>query len=160
MARARLDKFDFLKGQDWDGRYGVGTAPAPSFEEKVRRLDNQAKEWQKSFGKKDARTLSSWQHAETKHMGRSSRESLGRESFEKHLAEVSRGSHREPKFRNGESIIQWWAPWMEDATEPPKSYNNKNRPAWFKGELLTWAGEQSVFYAGIQQPSEHTYLVY
>ena len=93
-------------------------------------------------------------------MSRSACESLGRESFEKHLAKISSAPTREPLFKNGESIIQWWAPWMAEATQPPKSYKQKDRPAWFKGEVLTWAGEQSVFYAGIQHPSEHTYQVY
>jgi len=167
MAGARLDDlkdkdghYDCLGGRAWDGSGGVWDPPTPSFDEKVRRLDQQAEEWQKSFRRKDGRTLASWQHAETKHMDRSSLESFGRSSFEKHLAEVSKGIHGKPKFENGHSIIQWWAPWMEEATEPPKSYKDKNRPAWFKGEVLAWTGVKSVFYAGIQQPTEHTYQVF
>ena len=40
----------------------------------------------------------------------------------------------EPKFKTGQSVLQWWSSWMQSAAETPRSYNKKNRPAWFSAE--------------------------
>ena len=111
-------------------------------------------------------------HAEGMHMLRSDKESTGREAFDGCMAQAKRDANKArssgtlvgedllPKFYNGHSCIQWWAGWMKDATEVPKSYNNKNRPAWFKGEVLGYEGKKSIFYAGFQNPEQHVYHVY
>ena len=41
-------------------------------------------------------------------------------------------------FKCGQSVLQWWAPWMKDAEETPASYNKKNRPAWFSAEVCSY----------------------
>jgi uncharacterized membrane protein YhdT len=40
------------------------------------------------------------------------------------------------KFRMGQSVLHFWAGWMATATEPPSSFNKKNRPKWFSAEIL------------------------
>ena len=66
-----------------------------------------------------------------------------------------------PRFRPGQSVWQWWASWFTKATEPPKTYNRKNRPCWFRGEVLS-PGERAPLgfkYAGVPYSGYvyHTY---
>ena len=62
-------------------------------------------------------------------------------------------------FRTGQSVLQWWAPWMRDAPEPPATYQ-KNRPAWFSAEILGLRGVlPNHRYAGMVY-SEMCYQVY
>jgi len=53
-------------------------------------------------------------------------------------------------FHPGQSVLQWWAPWMQACEEGkmPKTYNKKSRPTWFSGEVLGKAGWMNHLYAG------------
>ena len=48
------------------------------------------------------------------------------------------------RFKNGQSVLQWWAPWMKNAQETPATYNKKNRPAWFSAEVCSFRGFESI----------------
>ena len=37
-------------------------------------------------------------------------------------------------FMGGRSVLQWWAPWMMDASETPPHYNRKNRLVVQRGD--------------------------
>ena len=117
-----------------------------------------------TLSRKLLKEMHSQQRAETLHMIRSEAESKGREKYETLLLGMQTvqalNMPPAPKFQNGSSVIQWWASWMATATEPLKTYNNKNRPAWFKGECLQHLGFKSVFYAGRQQAIGHVYSVH
>ena len=66
----------------------------------------------------------------------------------------------EPKFNSGQSVIQWWAPWMANAEQLPKHYNNKNRPSWFSAEILTYIGwKEDKMYCGVPHTG-HFFAVY
>ena len=110
------------------------------------------------------KNMHSQQRAETLHMIHSEAESKGREKHETLLLGMQTvqalNMPPAPKFQNGSSIIQWWAPWMATATEPLRTYTNKSRPAWFKGECLQHLGWMSIFYAGRHQPIGHVYSVH
>ena len=62
-------------------------------------------------------------------------------------------------FKCGQSVLQWWAPWMKDATVTPIHYNRKNRPAWFSAEIASYCGYGDIKYAG-QTMRAHQYHVY
>ena len=62
-------------------------------------------------------------------------------------------------FKCGQSVLQWWAPWMKDAEETPASYNKKNRPWWFSAEVTSYRGYGDIKYAG-QMTRDHQYNVY
>ena len=62
-------------------------------------------------------------------------------------------------FKCGQSVLQWWAPWMKDAEETPASYNKKNRPWWFSAEVTSYRGYGDIKYAG-QVTRDHQYNVY
>ena len=72
-------------------------------------------------------------------------------------AEIERlmGAHplpRKPLFREGQSVMQWWAVWMKDAplNELPGSYAKRKRPAWFKADVLVVEPEpRDIVYCGI-----------
>ena len=117
-----------------------------------------------TLSRKLLKEMHSQQRAETLHMIRSETESKGREKYETLVLGMQTVQALSlppaPKFQNGSSIIQWWAPWMAGATEPLKTYNNKSRPAWFKGECLQRLGWMSIFYAGRHQPIGHVYSVH
>ena len=49
-------------------------------------------------------------------------------------------------FSCGQSVLQWWAPWMKDALETPQNYNRKNRPAWFSAEIASYCGYGDIKY--------------
>ena len=62
-------------------------------------------------------------------------------------------------FKCGQSVLQWWASWMKNALETPKSYNKKNRPAWFSAEVTSYVRYGEIKYAG-QMMTAHLYHVY
>ena len=99
-------------------------------------------------------------------MTRSDSGSKGREQFETTVLGMQVAADNQPpaqpvpKFECGEIIIQWWAPWLKDAAAPPKTYKGKQRPAWFKGEVLGTEGLRSIHYAGILNSEQHCYHVY
>ena len=64
-----------------------------------------------------------------------------------------------PAFKQGQSVLHWWAHWMTTATVTPQTYNTKHSPAWYSAEILTYAGFKTLRYAG-QEYSEHVYNVY
>ena len=41
-----------------------------------------------------------------------------------------------PRFRAGQSVHQWWAPWMDGAKEAPSRIKKKTRPAWFSSSVF------------------------
>ena len=45
-------------------------------------------------------------------------------------------SRPEPKFRAGQGVHQWWAPWMPNAAQPPAGLKAKSRPAWFSSSVF------------------------
>ena len=63
-----------------------------------------------------------------------------------------------PEFKTGQSVLQWWSPWMKDARETPKTYNKKSRLAWFSAEITIYKTYETMRYAG-QESTGHTYNV-
>ena len=56
-----------------------------------------------------------------------------------------------PRFRAGQSVLQWWASWFKNGGPPPKSYRKKKRPAWYSGEIVNppvWT--EDMLYAGFK----------
>ena len=46
---------------------------------------------------------------------------------------------------------------MLPAKSIPTTYNGKDRPAWFVGEILSHAGYRELFYCGSLQAEQHLY---
>ena len=67
----------------------------------------------------------------------------------------------EPKFKNGQSVLQWWADWMKSVKEPPERYGKKGfkRPWWFSGEVCSFVKYGSLRYAGVKVKA-NLYRVY
>ena len=58
----------------------------------------------------------------------------------------------DPKFKNGQGLLQRWANWMKSAKEPPENYGKKKRPWWFwwfSGEVCSFKGYGTSRYAGV-----------
>ena len=56
-----------------------------------------------------------------------------------------------PRFRAGQSVLQWWASWFKNEGPAPKVYGKKRRPSWFSGEILTPAvWTEDKVYAGVK----------
>ena len=66
----------------------------------------------------------------------------------------------EPKFRSGESVLQFWAGWMATAKEPPLQLNTNKRGKWYSASILGWARYGDIKYAGIQYYDQHIYYAY
>ena len=64
-----------------------------------------------------------------------------------------------PAFKPGQCVKQWWASWLVSAVSLPKHYHTTQRPAWYVGEVLSYAGFLHRRYAG-QFVEEHFYNVY
>ena len=79
----------------------------------------------------------------------------------KRYAEMARDGSTlpNPKFRSGQSVLQWWASWMKPVQETPKKYNKKNRPAWFSAESCSFKEYGTIRYAG-QEVTDNLYNVY
>ena len=65
----------------------------------------------------------------------------------------------EPKFKTGQSVLQWWAGWMKSASETPPTYNKKLRPAWFSAEVCSYHKYDTIRYAG-KLTTSNLYNVY
>ena len=66
---------------------------------------------------------------------------------------------RRPLYKMGQSVHQWWAPWMQKAplNELPGTYAGRTRPAWFKAEVLAVMQEPvDIVYSGILYKSAFT----
>ena len=64
-----------------------------------------------------------------------------------------------PAFKHWQSVMQWWAHWMVSAATLPKTYKTTHRPAWYVGEVLSYAGYLQLRYAR-QDFSENFYHVF
>jgi hypothetical protein len=67
---------------------------------------------------------------------------------------------RRPLYKMGQSVFQWWAPWMCKAplNELPGTYAGRKRPAWFKAEVLAVMPEPvDIVYSGILYKLVFTY---
>ena len=114
--------------------------------------------------------LASWivppEVIETKRMALADKESQIAMGFEAlfdnqaalHALASSVNSAPMQKFRPGQSVLQWWAPWMANAEKTPKQLKKKQRPSWFSGEVISYEGFQEIKYAGSVVMS-HTYIV-
>ena len=57
----------------------------------------------------------------------------------------------EPRFRAGQSVLQWWASWFKNKGPAPQTYGKKKRPSWFSGEILNPAARtEGKRYAGVK----------
>ena len=116
---------------------------------------------------KKLKTLKSHAIAEKAHMFRSDLESQGHEQINDMMLGITVSRELQtnqanpgPKFRHGESVVQWWASWMATATAVPSTYSANARPAWYIAEILGYVGQKSVMYAGFMNPLQHCYHVY
>ena len=107
-----------------------------------------------------------WARAEGYHMGRGDKESKTQQSLDmlqdelRALREAKFGHPLpRPAFKHGQSVLQWWAHWMVSAVTLPKTYKTTHRPAWYVGEVLSYAGYLQLRYAG-QDFSENFYNVF
>ena len=107
-----------------------------------------------------------WAIAEGYNMARADRESKiyqGLDALQDELRALREAKigHPLPKpaFKHGQSVLQWWAHWMSTATTTPKTYKTTHRPAWYVGEVLTYAGYKQFRYAG-QDNIENLYHVF
>ena len=64
-----------------------------------------------------------------------------------------------PKFRAGQSVLQWWASWMKSVQETPKNYKKKSRPAWYSAEICSLNKYGTIRYAG-QEVTDNLYNVF
>ena len=104
--------------------------------------------------------------AEQRNMGQGDRESKifqqidgMHEELRRYRAENLGVSIPMPKFRTGQSVLQWWAGWMKGAEVTPSTYNRTNRPAWFSAEVCSYKTYETIRYAG-QEITGNTYNVY
>ena len=110
---------------------------------KARELDEEAFAKYAALSKRAKTEARCKFMAEERNMARGDRESKVFQQIDLMHAEIKRLKEAatgvkipDPKFRTGQSVLQWWSPWMKNAEETPPTYNKKNRPAWFSAEAL------------------------
>ena len=120
-------------------------AAAVAFEAAVQRRDEEAKKHYRKLPRKQRNNQRAKMLAELYHMQRGDRESRIFQTIDKMAADLKAYKEKElriaipePKFKHGQSVLQWWSPWMKTAEETPTSFNGKNRPAWFSAEVTTY----------------------
>ena len=67
-----------------------------------------------------------------------------------------------PKFKCGQSVLHWWASWMESAPATPKTYNRMHptgRPAWFSATICSVKEYGTIRYAG-EEIKDNLYNVF
>jgi hypothetical protein len=63
-----------------------------------------------------------------------------------------------PKFRCGQSVLQWWSPWFASSPEDPETMKKKQRRSWYSAEIISYDGIKSIHYAGACV-DQHTHFV-
>ena len=58
-------------------------------------------------------------------------------------------SRPEPKFKAGQAVHRWWAPWMAGATTSRESIGKKGRPAWYSASVMLPPEWAETAYGGI-----------
>ena len=131
--------------------------------------------------KKQRKLAQAHEHMEQKKMQAAEKESCITEAFWRLLASASSSSHEAPElppqqepelppqqepelppqqaFAVGQSVLQWWAPWMQKCVTTPSQLKKANRPSWYSGEVICYSGFREDFkYAGATTTT-HTYKV-
>ena len=136
------------------------------FEATVKRNEEEAADFWDSLSKKQKDQQRGWILGEHRNMKRGDRESkiymtidVMHEQLRRYRSQELRIEIPSAAFMCGQSVLQWWAPWMKDAPETPAHYNRKNRPAWFSAEISSYCRYGDIKYAG-QTTRAHQYHVY
>ena len=119
------------------------------FDEAVKRRDEEALAAIAGMSKKQRTDRRCWRMAEGRHMEQRERESTAWRLVENLKAEGS-SARREPMFKTGQNVIQWWARWFHGAQEFPAKYGGKDRPCWYFSEVLAVCGWGKRKYAGVE----------
>ena len=136
------------------------------FEARVQCNEKEAADYWDGLSKKQKDQERAWMLGEHRNMKRGDRESKTYMTIDDMHEQLRR--YREQEFRVeippalfkcGQSVLQWWASWMKDASKTPRHYNRKNRPAWFSAEIASYCGYGDIKYAG-QTMRAHQYHVY
>ena len=134
----------------------------------VKARDDAAVAWLASQSKKVRKATMGPQLQHRKAMTRADAESSIVEDFARRAAATAlvasgKAATEKPanKFMTGQSVLQWWAPWMASASlgQAPKQVNRKNRPAWFSAEIISYVGYDTITYCGELKQPGHTYNV-
>ena len=140
--------------------------PARQCSVAIEVRDAQAMQIHRALPRKRQALERHWARAEGYHMERGDKESKTQQSLDmlqdelRALREAKLGPPLpRPAFKHGQSVMQWWAHWMVSAVALPKTYKTTQRPAWYVGEVLSYAGYLQLRYAG-QDFSENFYHVF
>ena len=132
----------------------------------VKRSEEEAAAYWGRLSKRQTTKERAWLLGEHRNMARGDRESniymtidAMHEQLRRYRSQEFRVEIPLALFKSGQSVLQWWAPWMKDAKETPPSYNKNNRPAWFIADVTSYCGYGKIKYAG-QDTLEHLYHVY
>ena len=130
----------------------------------TRRLDLAAKRALSEKSKKKRREEESHRNAEEHAMATAEVWSWAAEALDgrrrARSQSLTAANRSEPRFANGESVLQWWAPWFATAQSPPTTYKEKHRPAWYMGEILAYRGLGTMVHAGVQHRFTHFYYTF
>ena len=126
------------------------------FEAMVQCNDKEAADYWDGLSKKQRDLQRAWRLGEHRNMKRGDRESKIYKAIDDMHEQLAIPS---ALFKCGQSVLQWWASWMKNALETPKTYNKKNRPAWFSAEIASYCRYGDIKYAG-QTMQAHQYHVY
>ena len=137
------------------GQCSVAIAMRDAYAIKVHHLLSRTRRAKERFG-----TRAEWHRME-----RGDKESKAQQLYElqnelRTLREAQLGRRLPtPAFKPGQCVKQWWASWLVSAVTLPKHYHTTQRPAWYVGEVLSYAGFLHRRYAG-QVVEENFYNVY
>lgn len=154
---------------DWKNYYkSHGLLQDPQIMAIIARDEEAKKIAYTSLSKRQKDKLRGKWYGEWRQMERGDRESKIFQSIDKENAKMQKSIEKlrdnlrrkrkrerlpDPKFKNGQSVLQWWAQWMKSAKEPPKKYGGKKgfaRPAWYSGDVLAFQEYGTILYAGVQ----------
>ena len=126
------------------------------FEAMVQDNEKEAADYWDGLSKKQRDLQRAWRLGEHRNMKRGDRESKIYMAIDDMHEQLEIPS---ALFKCGQSVLQWWASWMKNALETPKTYNKKSRPAWFSAEVTSYVRYGKIKYAG-QTMTDHLYHVY
>ena len=136
------------------------------FEVMVQCNEKEAAGYWDGLSKKKKDQERAWMLGEHRNMKRGDRESKTYMAIDDMHEQLRRYREQELRFaippalfKCGQSVLQWWASWMKNALETPKSYNKKNRSAWFSAEVMSYVRYGEIKHAG-QMMTAHLYHVY
>ena len=133
--------------------------------EAIMARDKEASDYFRFLPKRKRVQERCWMLAEQYNMARGDRESrtfatidIMHQELKRYREMALQQSIPDPKFKCGQSVLQWYASWMKSAQQTPRTYNKKSRPVWFSADAFVFHRDATAPSTAMHRSFGHPFL--